>query len=82
VLARTLAIAAEREDLTLNRAMLADRLAKLVNTVERASAIERGIRSARRGVNDAEAASRWWTPRSARCGCAGAAAWLARPAAR
>jgi hypothetical protein len=30
--------------------MLADRLAKLVNTVERASAIERGIRSARRGV--------------------------------
>jgi len=47
VLARTLAIAAECEVLTLDRAMLADRLAKLVNTVERASAIERGIRSAR-----------------------------------
>jgi hypothetical protein len=24
----------------------------------------------------------WWTPRSARCGCASAAAWLARPASR
>jgi len=36
-LARTLAIAAEREDLTLDRAMLAERLAKLVSAVERGS---------------------------------------------
>jgi hypothetical protein len=53
-LARQLAIAAEREDLTFDRGMLAERLAKLVNAVERASAIQRGIRSARRGLDAAE----------------------------
>jgi hypothetical protein len=53
-LARQLAIAAEREDLTFDRGMLADRLAKLVNAIERASAIQRGIRSARRGLDSAE----------------------------
>jgi hypothetical protein len=57
-LARTLAIAAEREDLTLDRGMLTERLAKLVNAIERAGAIQRGIRSARRGLDAAEDAYR------------------------
>lgn len=57
-LARTLATAAEREDLTLDRAMLAERLAKLMNAIERAGAIQRGIRSARRGLDAAEDAYR------------------------
>lgn len=57
-LARILAIAAEREDLTLDRAMLAERLAKLVHTIERARAIQRGISSARRGLDAAEDAYR------------------------
>ena len=34
--------------------MLADRLGKLVNEIERAGAIQRGIRSARRGLDAAE----------------------------
>jgi hypothetical protein len=55
-LARTLAIAAENEDLTLDRSILADRLAKLTNTIETASEIRRGISSARRGLDNAEAA--------------------------
>ncbi len=53
-LARSLAVAAERDDLTLDRAMLVKRLAKLMNTVERAHAIQRGISSARRGLDAAE----------------------------
>jgi hypothetical protein len=55
-LARTLAIAAERDDLTLDRTVLADRIAKLINTVERANGIQRGIRSARRGLDAADKA--------------------------
>lgn len=38
--------------------MLAERLEKLINAVERAGAIERGIRSARRGLDAAEDAYR------------------------
>ena len=53
-LARTLAIAAEREDLTLDRALLAERLDTLTNVIERGAAIRRGISTARRGLNAAE----------------------------
>lgn len=55
-LARTLALAAEREDGPLNRRGLADRLAKLVNIIDRAKEIERGINGARRGLDSAESA--------------------------
>jgi hypothetical protein len=53
-LARTLAIAAEREDLTLDRRMLAERLDALTNIIERGAAIRRGVRTARRGLDAAE----------------------------
>lgn len=53
-LARTLAIAAEREDLTLDRALLAERLDSLTNIIERGRAIKRGISTARRGLDAAE----------------------------
>jgi hypothetical protein len=53
-LARTLAMGSERDDLTLDRTMLVDRLAKLVGTIDRANDIQRGIRSARRGLGAAE----------------------------
>jgi hypothetical protein len=53
-LARTLALAAEREDLTLDRARLAEKLDRLTSVIERASAIKRGISTARRGLNAAE----------------------------
>ena len=55
-LARTLAIAAEREDLTLDRALLAERLDAITNVIERGSAIKRGISTARRGLKAAEEA--------------------------
>jgi hypothetical protein len=55
-LARTLALTAEREDLTLDRAMLAERLETLTNVIERGSQIKRGIASARSGLNAAEEA--------------------------
>jgi hypothetical protein len=55
-LARTLAIGVERDDVKLNRKMLNDRLAQLVSSIQRAAAIERGIRGARRGLDAAEAA--------------------------
>lgn len=53
-LARTLAIAAEREDLTLDRSLLAERLDALTNIIERGRAIKRGIGTARRGLGAAE----------------------------
>jgi hypothetical protein len=53
-LARALAITAQREDLTLDRGALAEKLAALTNVVERGSDIRRGIRSARRGLDVAE----------------------------
>jgi hypothetical protein len=53
-LARTLAIAAEREDLTLDRGLLAERLDALTNIIERGRAIKRGISTARRGLDAAE----------------------------
>jgi hypothetical protein len=53
-LARTLAIAAEREDLTLDRSLLAERLDALTNIIERGRAIKRGISTARRGLDAAE----------------------------
>jgi hypothetical protein len=52
--ARTLAIASERDDLTLDRQMLAERLDALTNIIERGSAIKRGVSTARRGLNAAE----------------------------
>lgn len=55
-LARSMAIAAEHEDLGLDRAMLADRLAKVVSAVDRANTIRRGIRSARKNLDTAESA--------------------------
>jgi hypothetical protein len=54
--ARTMAIAAEREDLTLDRRLLAEKLDKLINIIERGSAIKRGIRTSRRGLDAAEEA--------------------------
>jgi len=53
-LARTLALAVERQDGKLNRRALAERLAQLVNTVEQADGIARGIDTARRGLDAAE----------------------------
>ncbi len=53
-LARTLAIGVEREDGKLNRRGVADRLAKLVNVIDRAEEIERGISGARRGLDAVE----------------------------
>jgi hypothetical protein len=53
-LARSFALQAERDDLDIDRALLAERVAKLISTIERASAVQRGIRSARRGLDAAE----------------------------
>lgn len=53
-LARAFALLAEPEDLSLDRGMLAERLAQLVNVIDRASAIKRGVSTARRGLNAAE----------------------------
>ena len=55
-LARTLAIAAERDDLALDRRMLADRLDELTNIIERGSAIKRGLSTAYRGLDAASEA--------------------------
>jgi hypothetical protein len=55
-LARTLAIASEREDLTLDRHMLAERLDALTNIIERGSAVKRGLSTARRGLDAAQEA--------------------------
>lgn len=52
--ARTLAIASERDDLSLNRALLAEKLDALTNVVERGRAVKRGISTARRGLDAAE----------------------------
>jgi hypothetical protein len=56
--ARAMAAAEDRDDLVLDRSVLADRLERLVNAVDRAAAIQRGIRSARRGLDSAEEAYR------------------------
>lgn len=53
-LARTLALGVEREDAKLNRRGARDRIDRLVNIVERAEDIKRGIAGARRGLDDAE----------------------------
>ncbi len=53
---RTLAIASDRDDLTLDRALLAEKLDALTNVIERGRAIRRGISTARRGLNAAEEA--------------------------
>lgn len=52
--ARTLAIASEREDLTLDRALLAEKLDALTNVIQRGHAIKRGISTAWRGLEAAE----------------------------
>jgi len=51
---RTLAIASDRDDLTLDRGLLAEKLDTLTNVIERGRAIRRGISTARRGLNAAE----------------------------
>jgi hypothetical protein len=53
-LARTLAIGAEGVSEKLNRKAASARIEKLVNVVENASAIRRGISGARRGLDAAE----------------------------
>ena len=53
-LARSLAVGAESDTGKLNRRMVRDRLDRLVNIIETAEAIRRGIAGARRGLNDAE----------------------------
>lgn len=53
-LARTLAIAADREDLTLDRSLLAERLDRLTNVIERGQSVKRGIRTARKGLDAAD----------------------------
>lgn len=53
-LARTLAITADREDLQLDRELLAERLDRLTNVVERGQSIKRGIRTARKGLDAAD----------------------------
>ena len=55
-LSRTLTIAAERADLTLDRKMLAEKLDKLTNIIERGSAVKRGISTAFRGLDAAQEA--------------------------
>jgi hypothetical protein len=55
-LARTLAIAAEREDLTLDRGVLADKLNQLANIIERGGSIKRGLSTAYRGLDTVEEA--------------------------
>jgi hypothetical protein len=53
-LARTLAMTAEREDAKLNRKALSDRISRMVNIVESADDIKRGIRGARKALDSAE----------------------------
>lgn len=53
--ARTLALAQAGDDLPLDRAELASKLASLVEVVETAKGIKRGLSSARRGLDGAEA---------------------------
>ena len=53
-LARTLAVAVEREGAKLSRRGVAGRVEKLINVVERADAIQRGLEGARRGLDDAQ----------------------------
>jgi hypothetical protein len=53
-LARTLAMTAERDDAKLNRKTLGDRIARLVNIVESADDIQRGIRGAREALDSTE----------------------------
>jgi uncharacterized protein YheU (UPF0270 family) len=53
-LARTLAMTGEREDAKLNRKILGDRIARLVNIVESADDIQRGIRGARKALDSTE----------------------------
>lgn len=55
-LARTLAMTAERDDAKVNRKILGDRIGRLVNIVESADGIQRGIRSARRALDSTEGA--------------------------
>jgi hypothetical protein len=55
-LARTLATTAERADSKLNRRALGDRIARLVNIVEGADGIQRGIRGARKALDSTESA--------------------------
>ncbi len=54
--ARTMAIASEREDLTLDRRMLAERLDRLTNVIDSGIDIKRGISTAKRGLKAAEEA--------------------------
>jgi hypothetical protein len=53
-LARTLAVSGERDDAKLNRKLLGDRIARLVNIVESADDIRRGIRGARKALDSPE----------------------------
>jgi hypothetical protein len=53
-LARTLAMTVERADAKLDRKALGDRIAGLVNIVESADAIRRGIRGARKALDSTE----------------------------
>jgi hypothetical protein len=53
-LARTLAMTAERADAKLNRQVLGDRISRLVNIVESADEIQRGIRGARKALDSVE----------------------------
>jgi hypothetical protein len=55
-LARTLAMTAEHEGSKLNRRTLGDRISRLVNIVESADGIQRGIRGARRALDTTEGA--------------------------
>jgi hypothetical protein len=52
-LARALACTAAPEDAKLNRRGLATRIERLINVIERAETIRRGLRSAQRGLDDA-----------------------------
>lgn len=53
-LARTLAMTAERADAKLNRQVLGDRISRLVNIVESADEIQRGIRGARKALDSVQ----------------------------
>lgn len=53
-LVRTLAMTAERADAKLNRQVLGDRISRLVNIVESADEIQRGIRGARKALDSVE----------------------------
>jgi hypothetical protein len=55
-LARTLAMLTEHQGAKLNRKSLSDRVARVVNIVERADDIQRGIRGARKALDTTETA--------------------------